>query len=118
MIRIIKGGTKEFFVELFDEDDRPFDLTAFDEFKVCFPNDGSPVEVSEVANANGSVVALEGNALLGVLKVTLNGVDSATLEVDERTPLDIELNKSGGGADVPIRERFDNAVNVIDSSCG
>ena len=94
MIGITKGENKEITLKIRDKEGDPFDLTNFTKFKVCFPNAGTGLVISEVANANGSVVALSGSAILGKLVVTLNYQDSATLEEGESLDIGVKVNST------------------------
>jgi len=116
MITIDRGEKKIFEIDFRLKTGRPFDLTGFDRFKVCLPiGSGSKVELTDVANANGSIVEILGNAILGILKVTVGPDDTLKLVADQRLYIDVEIDKSATPG--PIRERFLDALNVTESVC-
>jgi hypothetical protein len=115
-INVTQGENKVFTVKLRDANGDPFDLTSFTKYKVCLPlTGGVKLEVTEVANANGSVVALLGNAILGKIEVTLNFNDTASLNEGERQDIGIVLNNAG---DTDPRSKNAEAVlNVSAAVC-
>jgi len=116
MINITQGENKVFEIEVLDEDDRPFDLTLFTKFKVCLPLvGGTLITLTEVANTNGSVVAVLGNPLLGILQVTLNFADSATLLVGQGQAIGTVLDNAGNTD--PRPKLTENILNVLASPC-
>jgi len=94
-VNITRGENKVFTIRIKDQDGDAYDLTAFDEFDVCLPlPGGSKLTISEVANANGSVVSILGAAINGKLQVTVNNVDTSALNVGERQDIGVVLNNS------------------------
>lgn len=74
---------------------RPIDLTNFDTFKVCLPlESGSYLTLSEVANANGSVVSKVSPDTNGQINVIVNSVDSALLKVGFGQDISVEWDNS------------------------
>jgi len=115
-VEIYKGGNSVFTIRIKDEDGEPFDLTPYDKYSVCLPNtDGTTLTITEVAGANGSVVALLGNAILGKLQVTVKKLDAADLEEDERMDLDLVLDNASSPD--PKAKRFKNVLTVIPTRC-
>ena len=93
-IVITQGEKAEFDIFLKNENGRPFDLTAFNTFKVVLDKDGTNLTLTQVANGNGSVVAKISPDVLGNLRVTVGPTDSNTLKLGELTNLGIELDNS------------------------
>lgn len=116
MINIDKGEKKVFTIDFRLSNGRPFDLTGYDKFRASIPKgSGEKLEVTQTVNANGSKVEILGNPILGILQVTIGKVDSNALEVGERLALDVEIDKTATPG--PTRERFLDALNVIDNLC-
>ena len=114
MINITKGEKSVFEIKLRDADGDPFDMSGFDKYTVCIPvGQGQGLKVTEVQNANGSVVAAITGQLYRGLAVTLGPGDTANLEADDRLYIDIELDNASTPS--PKRQRFKNAVNVVDT---
>ena len=116
MINITQGENKVFTITIRDQDGDPFDLTNFTKYTVCFPLVGSTLlTLTEIANANGSVVALLGAATAGKLQVTLNFVDSATLFVG--TGLNIGVILDSAANDDPRPKNGVGVLNVSANPC-
>ena len=115
MINIDKGEKKVFEIDLRLKNGRPFNLTGYDKLKVGFLKDGETekLQISQTVNANGSVVAILGNEILGILEITVGAADSALLTPKERLAIDIEIDKAATPG--PLRERFLDALNIVDS---
>ena len=101
-VTVVQGQQKVFKVRLRTADDDPYDLTAFTKYKVCLPLSSGTLEITEVANGNGSVVALSGAAEAGILEVTLNFNDSANLKVGERQDIGVQIDNAGETNPQPI----------------
>jgi hypothetical protein len=115
MIKITKGEKKVFQIDLRQSNGRPFDLTPYDRFKVEFPlGSGAGLLINQTANGNGSVVSVLGNSILGILQVTVGPNDTKLLTPGERLYIDLEIDN--GSTPAPKRERFIDALNVIDSN--
>lgn len=115
-VTVIQGENIVFTIKLRDSEGDPFSLASFNKYKVCLPGaDGTPIEVTEVANANGSIVTVDGNNILGRLQVQLTAVDTALLLVEERTDIDLEIDNAGSPA--PRKAKFRNVLTVLDSLC-
>ena len=113
-IRINRGEQKAFEIHLRKENGDPFDLTLYDKFKVAIPKgQGSALVVTQTANANGSVVAISGSPLLGVLVVTIKKPDTLALVAGDRLNIDMEIDITATPA--PRRERFQDSLAIIDS---
>lgn len=114
MITIDRGEKKVFEIDLRLKNGRPFDLTGYDVLKAAIPKgEGAKLEINQTVNPNGSSVAILGNPLLGILQVTLGKLDTSALAPGERLHLDIEIDKAATPG--PVRERFLDAINVVDS---
>lgn len=117
VVVITVGEKAEFDIFLEKESfPRCVDLTTFDKFKVCLPTEeGTPLEITEIVNANGSIVAKISGGTYGQLKVTLGVVDTNLLKVEFGQDIDIEwdIDASPG----PKRKRLHKALNVEDSNC-
>lgn len=114
---ITKGEKAEF--DLFLEKKtlpRCFDLTNFDEFKLCFPTmSGTPLEITHVVNVNGSSVDKVAPDLLGQIKVILGTVDTLKLKADFAQDIDLEWDNSI--TPNPKRKRLHKILNVDDFIC-
>jgi hypothetical protein len=111
MVRIVKGENATFTIRLRDQDGDPFDLTPFDQFRVCLPGIGeTPVQVTETVNVSGSVAAVAGNPILGKITVTVKAPDTGVLGFGERQDVDLELNNAT--TPNPRRTRFKAVLNV------
>jgi len=115
-VLITRGEKVSYLIRLRDESGDPVDLNAYDEFKVCHEgDDGSAVVASQTA-VGDTVVVVDGDPLIGRLKVTLSEASTALLKVDELQDIDIELDNSGSpGA---RRRRLKRVLTVEDSICG
>lgn len=116
MINITRGENKVFTIRIKDQDGDAFDLTNFDEFDVCMPlPGGSKLTISEVANGNGSVVAILGAAINGKLQVTVNNADTTSLNVDERQDIGVILNNAA--TPNPKPKNGEGVLNVRPNPC-
>jgi len=93
-VNITRGENKTFTITIRDQDGDPFDLTNFDQYKVCLPLTATHLDITEIANANGSVTTLLGSAVLGKIQVYVNYVDTALLKIGERQDIGVLLNNS------------------------
>jgi len=114
-IDIVQGENSTFDIKLRDSEGDPFDLTNFDEYTVCLPLTSGTLSLTQVANANGSLIALSGNALLGKLNVSVNSVDTTLLKVADRQDIGLELNNNG--TPNPRRQKFAGVLNVTATIC-
>lgn len=109
-------ATFDIFLEKASGLPRPIDLTNFDTFKVCLPLEtGDFLVLTEVANANGSVVAKVSPDTNGQINVIVNSVDTALLKVGFGQDIDIEWDNSG--TPNTKRKKLQKALNVEDSNC-
>lgn len=115
-VTIVRSEKSSFTLKLRDSAGDPFDISAYDKYKVCIPaDDGSVVEITEVANGNNSIVVLDGNAILGRLIVTINQVDTALLLEEERQDLQLVLDVAASAA--PKIAVFKNVLTVLGNIC-
>jgi len=114
-VTIIQGENSSFTVKLRDGNGDPFDVTAFDKFKICLQGANAPIEITEVANVNGSIVTLGGNSILGLLTVQIKSQDTLLLLEEERMDIDLELNNAA--TPNPRRAKFKNVLTVLSSLC-
>ena len=94
---------------------RSMDLSGFDKFKVCFDGDIEPFTISEIANANGSIVTPIAGGIYGQLKVTLEPADTLKLKAQFGQDLDIECDNAA--TPNPKRKRLKKVLHVEDSIC-
>ena len=96
---------------------RPIDLTNFDKFVVCLPlAAGGFLEITEVANANGSVADKGGTSdLLGQIDVTVGEVDTALLK--EGFGQDVDIEWDNATTPNPKRKRLHKVLNVEGFNC-
>lgn len=117
VIEGVKGGKLEFEIALVDENGRPVDTTVYDAFKVCVKLTASTaLEISQVANGNGSVMTKVGAPEIGVFKVQINPVDTAGLLVAERQDIDFEMKETADATNI-IRTVFKDRLSVFKTSC-
>ena len=115
-VNITRGENKVFTIKIKDQDGDAFDLTNFDEFDVCLPLEGgTKLTISEVANANGSVVAILGAAVNGKLQVTVNNVDTSLLKVADRQDIGVVLNNAA--TPNPKPKNGEGVLNVKANPC-
>jgi len=115
-VEIIKGEKKEFVIVISSENGARFDLTPFDQYLVCLPTNTGSLDLTQVATANGSVVALNGSADKGELLVTVNPLDSDTLKIGRNQEINVEVSASG---DATLIKRWImvDALDVVDFDC-
>lgn len=114
-VNITRGENKTITIKLRDQDGDPFDMSGFDEFTVCFPTEGDPLEITQVANTNGSVTTkITGETFQG-LTVVLKAADSANLKVGERQDIGVILNNNA--TPNPRSETFERVLNVKAGLC-
>ena len=101
-VTITQGQQKVFKLNIRTSDGAPYDLTNFTKYTVCLPLNSGNLDITEVANANGSVVALSGNAEAGTLEVTVNFNDTATLKTGERQDIGVKINNAGDTNPQPL----------------
>lgn len=101
-------------LKLRDIEGDPFDMSAYDKFTVCIPSgQGQGIEITEVQNANGSIVSkITGETYQG-LNLTVGKEDTKLLTASDRTYLDIELDNTAGT--ITKRQRIENALIIVDS---
>jgi hypothetical protein len=115
---IITTGEKAIFDIFLEKDSFPrcVDLTGFDKFTVCLPLDaGGFLELTEIINANLSIVALIGGGTYGQLKVTVGPLDTKNLKIGFAQDIDIQWDVAATPA--PNRKRLNKALNVEMSNC-
>jgi len=109
---ISQGETVTFDVDIRQSNGRPFDITGFDKFKICFAG----LEITETVNANGSIVTIGGvDGRDGILTVLAKAAETKDLTPDERIPLDWEIDVAA--TPDPIRKRIPDAINIIENDC-
>lgn len=118
LIIITQGEIANFdiFLEKASGFPRPIDLTNFDTFKVCLPlASGEYLVITQVANANGSVVSKVSPDTNGQLNVIVNSVDTALLKSGFAQDIDIEWDN----AITPNtkRKKIQKVLNVETSNC-
>jgi hypothetical protein len=74
------------------------------------------LEITEVANANGSVVSINGSAVLGELLVDLRPDDSELLLDGKYQTINVEIGKS---SDATARRRWTlyRVLTVVEYDC-
>lgn len=116
-IEMTLGEAKDFVIVIANEDGERFNLTGYDELKVCLPAaGGGNLELTEVATVEGSVVTINGLAVLGELLVDIKPTDAETLNVGKYQAIYVEINQS---ADPTLRKRFNlqKALTVAGFDC-
>jgi hypothetical protein len=109
-------ATFDIFLEKKSGFPRPIDLTNFDTFKVCLPlTSGDFLTLTEVANANGSVVAKVSPDTNGQINVIVNSVDTLLLNPGFAQDIDIEWDNSI--TPNTKRKKIEKALNIVESNC-
>ena len=117
VVEAVQGGKIDFELAIVDENLRPVDTSVYDQFKVCIKLDSSTaLVVSQVATGNGSIMTKVGAATLGVFRVVINPLDSATLKKGERQDIDFEMSENAAPTNI-IRQVFKDRLSVEDTSC-
>jgi hypothetical protein len=117
VIEGVQGGKLEFEIALVDENSRPVDTTVYDLYKICIKRTATTrLEVSQTANANGSIMTRIGSPVTGVFKVLINPADTLLLNVAERQEIDLELKESATPTNT-VRVVFHDRLTVVASSC-
>lgn len=115
-LKIIQGSTRTLTLRIRDEEDDPIDLTTYDKFLVCLTqSDGTTLQITESANANGSVVNTVGDPILGKLSVLIKAADSELLRVGARQTVYVEWDITASPD--PQRAKVENALEVEDFNC-
>lgn len=118
IIIITQGEIANFdiFLEKASGFPRAIDLTNFDKFKVCLPlESGSYLILTQVANANGSVVTKVSPDTNGQLNVIVNSVDTALLKANFAQDIDIEWDNATVAN--TKRKKIQKVLNVETSNC-
>ena len=116
IVSAIQGGKIEFELSLVDENGRPVSTAAYDQYRVGISIDSSTtLEISQVANANGSVMTKVGSAECGIFNVLINPADSATLGTGDRQDIDFEMSEQADPTNV-IRETFPDRLEIRSTS--
>jgi hypothetical protein len=114
---VVQGETSILTLKLRTECGDPYDLSSFDKYKACFALDaGGALELTEVANGNGSIVELLGVAQEGKLKITINSVDTALLKDGAKQDIGLELDNATTPS--PLRKNLKDILIVEQSLCG
>jgi hypothetical protein len=118
MLEITQGEYVELTLKLIDpQTSRPFDLTGYNRFKVCIPSESGHVEITHTANGNGSVVAINGDEILGEILAKFYPTDSALFKTDTELNVSLEIYKSADSPIKPLRKVFQRAIFVIPFEC-
>ena len=120
MIEVTQGEEIIITIKLDNEDTgRPFDLTGYDEFKVCLPaEDGTSVEITETA-VSGAVVEVIADPLLGEIQATFSAASglSSLIKTEDELELSLEIAKSTDSPSKPLRKVFPRAIIVVPFNC-
>ena len=118
MLEITQGEYVELTLKLIDpQTTRPFDLTGYNRFKVCIPSDSGHIEITHTANANGSVVEISGDEILGEILAKFYPTDSALFKTDTELNVSLEIYKTTDSPAKPLRKVFQRAIFVIAFDC-
>lgn len=105
----------DIFLEKKDGLPRPVDLTNFDKFSASLAlESGGYLQISEVANAAGSVINKVSPDVLGQINVTIGAADTQLLLARLSQDLDIEWDNASVAN--PRRKRITNILSVEDST--
>lgn len=117
MINITRGEKKTFTIKIRDQNGDAFDLTNFPNYKVCLPlmEGTNKLEITNVANANGSIVSLLGAATQGKLQVVVGFVDTDLLQEGEGQDIGVVLNTVA--EDDPRPKNGSGVLNVFPPVC-
>ena len=115
-IKIVQGSTRNLTLRLRDDNDDPIDLTSYDKFKVCLTkSDGTNLEITEIATANGSIVSVLGSPLIGKLDVLIKADDSEDLKTGSRQTIYVEWDIAASPD--PQRSVVENILEVEAFDC-
>lgn len=108
ILSIIRGTDREFVFKLLTkETNDPFDLTGASQIKVFFPKeDGSVLEKTMIPSGSVSII----NAAHGKVRVMLDEIETASLNVGEAQSFEVEIQI---GSITSIVQFFES-LNVID----
>jgi len=115
---ITQGEKAEFdmFLERPNTLPRPYPLTNFTKFKLCLPKtDGNWLEITEVANANGSQIDKTGDDVSGQLHVIVGKVDTALLQSGYQQ--DVCLSWDNAGETNTKKKNLKKFLNVEECPC-
>ena len=95
-----------------------FDLTDYDEFKVCLPGgDDNPVEITHTLT-DGSQVTVNGDAKNGQLKAVFSAqAASALIKTDDVMDVAVEIQKSSETPRKPLRKVVKQMILVNPWPC-
>ena len=115
-VEIVKGEKKEFIIVISTSEGIRFDLTDYDQYKVCLPTPTGSLELTETPNSEGSVVSLNGSADKGELLALVNPSDSGNLRVGKNQELNLEVSSS---SDLTLIKRWviPSALDVVEFNC-
>jgi len=74
------------------------------------------LEVSQAANAEGSIMTKVGSAECGIFKVVINPADSAALKDNKNLDIEFRMSEAADVTNI-IAEVFDNKLLVKKSIC-
>jgi len=118
MVEETQGSYIELILKLEDEDTgRSFDSTGYDTFKVCVPSDSGFVEITEVVNANGSIVAINGVVTNGEFIAKFYPTDSQNFKTDYELNVLLEISKSTDAPLKPLKKVFKRALYIEPFEC-
>lgn len=104
---IYRGEDKTIVVYLYDEDTfEPIDLTSYDQFLLCLPNDDATTLSKTGASATPT---------LGKISFSITAAESTLLAAQDNS-LVLRLNITGGPT-INIEEFSANVISVVDASC-
>ena len=111
-VTIIVGEKIDLELMIVDDDNRPKDLTGFDEIIFCIENaDGSVLE-KKLTGVDELIVT---NLVLGEFKVFLLRADTLLLAVEENQSFDVRITNSTSGEDRTIK--FERVLNIEAKAC-
>jgi hypothetical protein len=110
-VQIIQGGAVSFIIRIKDvSTGDPYDLTDVTEITTCFQNaDGTELMLS----LSGGI-SVEGDPLIGKIKVSLTSAQTALLALEELATLQLAITVN---TDDPFFNRIPEAYSVLESVC-
>jgi hypothetical protein len=109
---IIQGEKIILELDIIDKKtERPYPLTDVDEIQFCiFDSNGNVLQKT----LTGGDIAINGDPLLGSIKVTLNIADTKLLKAEENQSFDVEVNKTTGEHRI---SKFERVLTVESRIC-
>lgn len=112
--KIYKGSDRDVNVTIRDQNGDPFDLTNITHITACFDAaDGTKVQFT-LADTE---IAINGNAVLGKLIITMSDTKTALLEAGERVDFEVILDEGVHPTGIRKYAQFKQLIDIIETGC-